>query len=740
MQPQMSVPSIAFVSTYPPTSCGLATFTTALRTAVAENRGSGAGLGVVSLVDERFEMPGSEVVHQHVTGDRDSLARAVEVLDTYDAVVFEHEYGIYGGPDGLEVLDMVTGLHVPTIVTLHTVLRTPSPNQRMIVEALVDRTHQTVVMSSVAMRRLAEGYDVDIAKVRMIPHGTAPSLGGPRPPHGERPIVLTWGLLGRGKGLETAIQSFAALKDLRPLPRYVILGKTHPKVWAAEGGAYLTELAARVHALGLDDVVEFDGRYLEVDALSEVVRGADIALLPYESTEQVTSGVLVEALAAGLPVVATAFPHAVEVVDAEVGAVVPHRDPVHMAAALREMLTDEEARVRMAAAARSIGSTFLWSAVAAEYESIAAELVSGSVPVAATGPIDPRSLAAEEAPPVVLGGDPFTAELPPPVFVHLRAMTTPLGVWEHARFATPRIENGFCTDDNARALIVISRQPDPSPDLIVLARIYLGFLEAAALPHGGFHNRRSADGSWKDVAGSDDSQGRALWALGSVVRCPPEPWMSGAALELFELQQFASPSPRANALAALGAAEVLAADPANRRARQAIVRHVEHLRVRDDRWPWPEERLSYDNARIPEGLLAAGNVLGDDRLVQSGLRLLDWLVGVEMGDRAFSFTPVGGWAGGEPRPGFDQQPVEAGAMADACGLAWRLTGEARWRELVELSARWFLGANDGGIPMYDDETGGCYDGLMPSGANLNQGAESTLSALMALQDARVVVR
>src|SRR3989304_3017374 len=180
----MSVPSIAFVSTYPPTACGLAPFTTALRTAVAENRGSGAGLGVVILVDERFEMPGSEVVHQHVTGDRDSLARAGEVLDTYDAAVFGHEHGGHGGPEGLEGLDMGTGLHVPTIVTLHTVLRTPSPNQRMIVEALVDRTPQTVVMSSVAMRRLAEGYDVDIAKVRMIPHGTAPSLGGPRPPHG----------------------------------------------------------------------------------------------------------------------------------------------------------------------------------------------------------------------------------------------------------------------------------------------------------------------------------------------------------------------------------------------------------------------------------------------------------------------------------------------------------------------------------------------------------------------------
>ena len=733
----MGAPSVGFVSTYPPTSCGLATFTTALRHAMATARGSEAGLDVVSLVDERFEVPRPEVAYQHVTGDPASLALAVDAVGRHDVVLFQHEYGIYGGPDGVEVLEMVAGLEVPVIVTLHTVLRAPSPNQRMIVEALVDGTSQTVVMSNVALYLLAESYEVDMAKVRMIPHGAATSLAAPPPPPGERPVVLTWGLLGRGKGLETAIQAFAALKDIRPLPRYVILGKTHPKVWAREGGAYVSELAARVHALGLDDVVEFDGRYLRVDDLSEVVRSADIALLPYESTEQVTSGVLVEAIAAGLPVVATAFPHAVELVGDSAGLIVPHRDPERMAVALRRLLTHHDTIESMATAARAIGSTMLWPAVVGEYESIISELGTGSV----------SAVAHHAAAPVLGGGTAtaadtgaaFTGTLPRPVFDHLRAMTTPLGLWEHARYATPRIENGFCTDDNARALIVVSHQPDPSADLIVLARIYLGFLQGAALARGGFHNRRNADGSWKDEAGSDDSQGRALWALGSVVHQPPEPWMRGAAIDLFELQRLVSSSPRANALAALGAAEVLATDPDNRIAREAVIRHVEHLQVRDEPWPWPEERLSYDNARIPEGLVAAGHALGDGEVLDAGLRLLGWLVDVEMADGVFSFTPVGGWAAGEPRPGFDQQPVEAGAMADACKVAWEVTGEARWRDLLELSARWFVGANDGRAPMYDVETGGCYDGLMRSGVNLNQGAESTLSALMALQDAHEIL-
>lgn len=332
--------------------------------------------------------------------------------------------------------------------------------------------------------------------------------------------------------------------------------------------------------------------------------------------------------------------------------------------------------------------------------------------------------------------------LPRPRFDHLRRMTDHRGVWEHARYTTPRREHGYCTDDNARALIVISRQPAPSPDLVELAGVYLAFLQHAQLPSGGFRNRRGSDGSWSDNVGSDDSQGRALWALGSAARLAPASWMRDVGLDVFDRQRdFSSPSPRANAFAVLGAAEVLFSSPDDRHARQVLEQCVRHLRIQDDaRWPWPEERLAYDNARIPEALIVAGTLLPDDGLVDAGLRLLEWLVATETHDGHFSFTPVGGWAPGEPRPGFDQQPVEAAAIADACLRAWSLTGDSRWKDRVERAARWFLGANDAGLALYDPQTGGCGDGMGSDYINLNRGAESTLAALAVLQQAEMVGR
>jgi len=321
-------------------------------------------------------------------------------------------------------------------------------------------------------------------------------------------------------------------------------------------------------------------------------------------------------------------------------------------------------------------------------------------------------------------------------------MTDHRGLWEHARYTTPRTEHGYCTDDNARALIVMSRVQDPPPDLIELATIYLRFLQRARLPDGGFHNRCSSNGSWVDEMGSDDSQGRAIWALGSVTRSGPATWMRDVALDMFEEQRdFRSVFPRTNAFAVLGAAEVLVSSPRHRTARHILEHHVEHLFVRDDPcWPWPEERLAYANARLPEALLAAGAVLPDNDLVDSGLRLLEWLVTTETRDDYFSFTPVGGWAPGEPRPGFDQQPVEAAAMADACSRAWSLTGDSRWNDRIERVACWFTGTNDIGEALYDPRTGGCGDGLGADHVNLNRGAESTLAALAVLQQAELIGR
>jgi hypothetical protein len=327
--------------------------------------------------------------------------------------------------------------------------------------------------------------------------------------------------------------------------------------------------------------------------------------------------------------------------------------------------------------------------------------------------------------------------LPAPRFQHLRRMTDHVGLWEHARYTTPRPEHGYCTDDNARGLILLSREIEPSAELIGLARVYFRFVADAALPQGGFHNRRGADEWWADEIGSDDSQGRAIWSLGTAARLGPEEWMRRAARGLFHRQQgFASRSPRANAFAILGACEVLTDDPEDDAARTSLTQWARVLHFSDDPgWPWPEPRLAYDNARIPEALIAAGVSLGNDHLVAAGLRLLEWLVAIETRDDHYSFAPVGGWAPGDARPGYDQQPVEAAAMADACTRAWLLTGDGKWRDGVLRAARWLIADNDGDVVLYDFETGGCCDGLTINGPNMNQGAESTLSALSTLQQA-----
>lgn len=378
-QHQTSLFSIGFVSTYPPTACGLATFTAALRGAMAEGRGSEEGLEVVSLVESRLEEPRPEVVFQHVNGDRSSLRQSVEALNEHDVVILQHEYGIYGGTDGAEILDLIADLEVPTIVTLHTVLDKPTLRQKRVLERIVDLAGRTVVMSDTALRRLQNQYDIDPDEVMMVPHGAMAGTAAPSEAAGRRPVVLTWGLIGPGKGLETALDAFASLKDLWPLPRFVILGKTHPKVQAAQGDSYLDGLKAKAHALGLEDLVEFDSRYLDTESLVSTIRQADIALLPYESTEQVTSGVLVEALGAGKPVVATDFPHAVEMLGTGAGALVPHSDPDEMAAALRSLLSEPEMAARMATMATSIGSTLHWPVVADQYESIVSTLVERAV-------------------------------------------------------------------------------------------------------------------------------------------------------------------------------------------------------------------------------------------------------------------------------------------------------------------------------------------------------------------------
>jgi glycosyltransferase involved in cell wall biosynthesis len=367
-----------FVSTFPPTQCGLATFTAALRGALLDSTADEGW--VVRLVDGPA-LPADEVVAELVTDDAASLRRAAAQLNECDVAIMQHEYGIYGGADGSEILHLLDQVLVPCVVVLHTVLTQPTPHQRQVLEAVIAKADAVVAMTATARERLAAGYAVDMTKVSVIAHGAAA-----RPAPAAAPAfrlgqftVLTWGLLGPGKGIEWGIEAMALLRDLRPAPRYVVAGQTHPKVLLHEGDAYRDRLREQVRQAGLETVVAFDGQYRSASALASLVRSADVVLLPYDSTEQVTSGVLTEALAAGKPVVATRFPHAAEVLAGGAGLLVPHRDPAAIAAALRSVFTQGDMMTRMAAAAAATAPQLLWPVIADQYRELAGRLITASV-------------------------------------------------------------------------------------------------------------------------------------------------------------------------------------------------------------------------------------------------------------------------------------------------------------------------------------------------------------------------
>ncbi|WP_421733953.1 glycosyltransferase [Cellulomonas sp.] len=361
------------LSTFPPTQCGLATFSSALATHLVE---AGADVAVVRVVDS-VQPPMPLVSHQLVIGEPDGARAAAAALNACDVALVQHEYGIFGGPDGADVLDVLARVRVPVITVLHTVLANPTPHQHEVLARVVAASSVTVTMTEAGRQRLIAGWGVDPSSVTVIAHGARDNRV--QDEHAAAaltaPTVLTWGLLGEGKGIEWAIEALAGLSDLRPRPVYRIVGQTHPKVLERNGEAYRQRLERLVDRLGLGAVVQFDDRYLDIPTLQRIVASADVVLLPYDSPDQVTSGVLTEAVVAGKPVVSTAFPHAVELLSDGAGILVPRRDPVAIAAGLRRVLTEPGLAASMAAVSRGLAPGLSWTAVAGEYVALGAGLL-----------------------------------------------------------------------------------------------------------------------------------------------------------------------------------------------------------------------------------------------------------------------------------------------------------------------------------------------------------------------------
>ena len=736
---------IAFIGNHLPRQCGIATFTTDLCNAVAIEYGSGRLFAIpVNDPDSSYQYP--ERVRTELTQeDYSSYERTAEFLNFNgnDLVCLQHEYGIFGGPAGSYILTLLRKLKMPLVTTLHTVLREPDADQRAVLEELAHLSDRLIVMSAHAAFLLREVYDVPAEKIDVIPHGV-PDLPFTDPNYFKdlfecrgKSVLLTFGLLSPNKGIENVIRALPAILNRYPNVMYIISGATHPHIRRREGERYREELQALAADCGVSSQVIFNNRFVSAEELVEHVGAADIYITPYRQEAQVVSGTLAIALSAGKAIVSTPYWHAKELLADGRGVIVPFDDPDAIAQAVDRLLGNDGERhaMRKRAYLHARGTTWTKTAQAymASFQRARTERMAR--PRAALQDI----FAAKK-----------TGRLPDLDPSHLLSMTDDTGILQHAIFTLPNAREGYTTDDNARALIVSVLLDGSHTSLCgtntALSHRYLGFLWLAFHEETGrFNNFLDYNREWQEEVGSEDSHGRALWAVGTVLGCSNDPGLRGAAGRLFEAAVPAAltfSSPRAWAFSILGMQAYLDWFPGDRviqGARNLLANRLLDIyeRSHSHTWRWFERNLSYSNARLSQALLVAGLNSNNQRMIDVGYESLNWLLSAQHPGDAAVFVPVGSMGffsqDGE-KARFDQQPVEACATISACMQAHRMSREKMWSAEAWCAFRWFLGENDLQVPLYDLTTGGCRDGLHPDRVNENQGAESTISFLMALLD------
>jgi len=740
---------IAVVGNYLPRRCGIATFTTDLCDALHEEYGTTELLALpVNDTEEGYAYP-ARVRFELSEDNLASYRQAADFLNfsNVDLVCLQHEYGIFGGPAGSHILELLRRLRMPFATTLHTVLREPNPDQQRVMEEIATLSDRLIVMSQQSAEILQEVFHVPPGKIDLIPHGipdlpfTDPSFYKDGFGTEGKEVLLTFGLLSPNKGIEIVIKALPQILARHSNVVYMVSGVTHPHILRREGDKYRQYLQNLAKELGVEANVIFRNRFVSPEEMIELIGAADIYITPYKHKAQVVSGTLAYALSAGKAIISTPYLHAVELLDEERGALVPFDDPEAIAAKTVELLDNATARHAMRKRAYLYGRDMVWSRVAQKYMKSFEQIYNERLR-------NPRATFSAR------NTEKNLDRLPAIKLDHLYRMTDHTGMVEHAVFVVPNYPEGYSTDDNARALIVTTlleeigvHAPANSADL---ASRYLAFLWHAFDPATKrFRNSLTYECIWHESEHSEDSHGRALWGLGTVLGRSKSAGLRGAAGRMFELAVPAAvefKSPRACAFALLGVQEYLDSFPGDRAALSAsdalANRLLSSYRVhRTEDWKWFENSLSYSNARLPQALMRAGVRAANEEMLSAGLEALDWLVALQRCEVKGHFVPIGSqgfYSKTTEKARFDQQPVEACAAVSACLQAYQATGKGRWRKEAWSAFNWFLGDNDLQIALYDPATGGCRDGLHPDRANENQGAESTLSFLMALLEMRRV--
>lgn len=712
---------IALVGNFAPRQCGIATFTTD----IFEQLGTfhpEVTIDVYALQDASEPVEHQHVRHEIERDARESYALAARHMneDGVDAVWIQHEFGIFGGEAGEHVLELVDRVAAPLVITMHTVLSRPSPAQEAIVRRLVQRAGRLMVMSEAGRDLLIQRYRAEPSRVVVVEHGapdrplrlSAEAPGKPR-------TMMTFGLLGPGKGLETAIEALPAIVARHPDVVYRIVGSSHPNELRAHGERYrqsLEELAAR---LGVANHIEWVNRFLDTTELIAMIEECDIYVTPYLGLDQSTSGTLSYAVALGRAIVSTPYVHAREVLSATGGVLVEPHDAAGIADAVNRLLDDPDELRALQLKTYRRGRRTVWRHFAANSRRLLEEAAAG-----------------EDS------GIPST-ERAAPGLAAFHALCDGTGMLQHGKFAVPDRNHGYCLDDNVRALMLVHRAAWRSAgEELERAMPFASFIQHAWNPEARrWRNFMNYDRSWCETVGSEDSNGRAIWAIGDCAANSGLPqlrrWAERDFAEHAEIAlEFGSP--RAIAFAALGAAAVLGLAPEDRTA-QSLVEHcgtVLHRLVGGTRrpdWTWFETMVGYDNPRLSQALIECGLIVGHSEWIDAGLDSLRWIMARQTGAAGW-FRPVGSESfgrDGEILP-FDQQPIEAWAAIDACATAWRCDEDpALWLAHARRAWRWFLGENDRATVMADLRFGSCLDGVTPQGANENVGAESLLAFQLA---------
>lgn len=738
------IKKIAFIGNYLPRKCGLATFTTTLCESLADQFPDIQCSAIpVTNIKEGYNYP-DRVRFEIKEQDIDSYRRAADFvnINVFNMVSLQHEYGIFGGPAGVYILTLLKQLQMPVVTTLHTILKKPNSEQKHVMEGLAELSDIFVVMTKMSVKFLTDIYNVSENKIRLIPHGIPDipfidsnfykdqfGLDG-------KFVLLTFGLLSPKKGIENVLYALPDIVKEYPNVVYVILGVTHPNLVREEGEAYRLKLQNTAEELGIVKNVIFYNSFVTIEELKEFIVTADIYITPYLNEEQTVSGTLSYCFGAGNAVISTPYWHASELLGEGRGVLVPFNDPGVIAQEILFLIQNETKRHSLRRNAYLLGREMIWSNTAKLYLEVFKEARTKHPTLIHKKLILPSL------------GQQFP-ELPSFKLDHLYRMTDTTGILQHSIYNIPNLAEGYCTDDNARALILtIYLQELNEGDemkLTDLATIYSSFLNNAFDPKTcRFRNFMNYDRTWKDEVGSEDSHGRAVWALGTCIGRTTNNGFRNFANTIFEksLQHVCEfSSPRAWALAIIGIHEYLRCFDGDRyvqQIRQTLATKLFDLyRTHSDNdWPWFESVVTYCNASLSHALILSGRWLENKEMLDAGFDSLRWLVKIQTSPKN-RFRPIGSntfYKRGETISIADQQPVESHSMISACLEAFRTTGDDVWYAEARKTFQWFMGRNDLEIPLYDSSTGGCRDALHVDRINQNEGAESSLSFYISLAE------